>query len=211
MGSTYQGLKLATRIASAIFLYSFSGGERGVSLGELKLSCADTDIPSSVITEVVDNLSSALYYLWKEDGRYVFKSQPNLNKAVISRMSEIEEPELREQTRALLQKYLGKVIPVYIWPRNSKDIPDTEELKLVVLPSSDKSLVDEILNNYGENPRVNRNTLFFLAPMESEKHSFESWLRRKLAWESIARDKSPNLTASQKKEVEKNIKEHEKE
>jgi len=211
LGSTYQGLKLATKLASAIFLHSFSGGEKGVSLGELKLSCADTNIPSSVITEVVDNLSSALYYLWREDGRYVFKSQPNLNKAVVSRMSEIEEPELREQTRALLQKYIGKAIAVYIWPRNSKDIPDTEEFKLVVLPSSDKSLVDEILNNYGENPRVNKNTLFFLAPMESEKHSFESWLRRKLAWESIARDKSLNLTASQKKEVEKNIKEHEKE
>lgn len=211
LGSTYQGLKLATRLASAIFLYSFSGGERGVSLGELKLSCADTNIPSSVITEVVDNLSSALYYLWREDGRYVFKSQPNLNKAVISRMSEIEEPELREQTRALIQKYIGKAIPVYIWPRNSKDIPDTEELKLVVLPSSDKSLVEEILNNYGENPRVNRNVLFFLVPTESERHSFESWLRRKLAWESIARDKSLNLTPSQKKEVEKNIKEYEKE
>ncbi len=211
LGSTYQGLKLATRLASAIFLYSFSGGERGVSLGELKLSCADINIPSSVITEVVDNLSSSLYYLWREDGRYVFKSQPNLNKAVISRMSEIEEPELREQTKALLQKYIGKVIPVYIWPRNSKDIPDTEEFKLVVLPSNDKDLVSNILNNYGENPRVNRNTLFFLAPMESERYSFESWLRRKLAWESIARDKSLNLTASQRKEVEKNIKEHEKE
>ncbi len=211
LGNTYQGLKLATKLASAIFLYSFSGGEKGVSLGELKLSCADTNIPSSVITEVVDKLSSSLYYLWKENGRYVFKSQPNLNKTVISRMSEIEEPELREQTKVLLQKYVGKAIPVYIWPRNSKDIPDTEEFKLVVLPFNDKSLIDEILNNYGENPRVNRNTLFFLAPMESERYGFESWLRRKLAWESIARDKSLNLTASQKKEVEKNIKEHEKE
>lgn len=41
LGSTYQGLKLATKLASAIFLYSSSGGERGASLGELKLSCAD--------------------------------------------------------------------------------------------------------------------------------------------------------------------------
>lgn len=211
LGSTYQGLKLATKLASAIFLYSFSGGEKGVSLGELKLSCADTNIPSSVITEVVDKLSSSLYYLWKENGKYVFKSQPNLNKTVISRMSEIEEPELKEQTKALLQKYVGKAIPVYIWPRNSRDIPDTEEFKLVVLPSNDKSLIDEILNNYGENLRVNRNTLFFLAPVESERYSFESWLRRKLAWESIARDKSLNLTATQREEVKKNVKEHEKE
>jgi len=208
LGSTYQGLKLATRLASAIFLYSFSGGEKGVSLGELKLSCADVNIPSSVITEVVDNLSSSLYYLWKEDGRYVFKSQPNLNKLVITKMSEIEEPELREHTRALLQKYMGKELPVYLWPKSSRDVPDTEEFKLIILPSNDNEIISNILDNYGENPRVNKNTLFFLVPMESEKHSFESWLRRKLAWESIAKDTSLNLTPAQRKEVEKTVKEN---
>jgi len=211
LGSTYQGLKLATKLASAIFLYSFSGGERGVTLGELKLSCADINIPSSVITEVVDNLSTSLHYLWKENGRYVFKSQPNLNKLVISKMSEIEEPELREQIKALLQKYAGKSLPVYIWPRNSKDVPDTEEFKLVMLPTNDRDFVNDILNNYGENPRVNRNAVFFLVPMESERHAFESWLRRKLAWESISKDRSLNLTPAQKKEVDKNVKELEKE
>lgn len=211
LGSTYQGLKLATKLASAIFLYSFSGGERGVTLGELKLSCADVNIPSSVITEVVDSLSTSLYYLWKEDGRYVFKSQPNLNKLVISKMSEIEEPELREQIKALLQKYAGKSLPVYIWPKNSKDIPDTEGFKLVILPTNDRELITDILNNYGENPRVNRNTVFFLVPMESERHAFESWLRRKLAWESVSKDRSLNLTPAQKKEVDKNVKELEKE
>lgn len=211
LGSTYQGLKLATKLASAIFLYSFSGGEKGVTLGELKLSCADINIPSSVIAEVVDSLSTSLYYLWKEDGRYVFKSQPNLNKLVISKMSEIEEPELREQIKALLQKYAGKSLPVYIWPKISKDIPDTEEFKLVILPTDDRELITDILNNYGENPRVNKNTVFFLAPMESERYAFESWLRRKLAWESISKDKSLNLTPAQKKEVDKNVKEMEKE
>ncbi len=211
LGSTYQGLKLATKLASAIFLYSFSGGERGVTLGELKLSCADINMPSSVITEVVDNLSTSLHYLWKEDGKYVFKSQPNLNKLVISKMSEIEEPELREQIKALLQKYAGKSLPVYIWPKNSKDIPDTEEFKLVILPTNDRDFVSDILNNYGENPRVNRNTVFFIVPMESERHAFESWLRRKLAWESVSKDRSLNLTPAQKKEVDKNVKELEKE
>lgn len=126
-------------------------------------------------------------------------------------MSEIEEPELREQIKALLQKYAGKSLPVYIWPRNSKDIPDTEEFKLVILPTNDRDFINDILNNYGENPRVNRNTVFFLVPMESERHAFESWLRRKLAWESVSKDKSLNLTPAQKKEVDKNVKELEKE
>lgn len=196
--------------SSSIFLYSFSGGERGVTLGELKLACADVNIPSSVITEVVD-ISSSLYYLWKEDGRYVFKSQPNLNKLIISKMSEVEESELREHTKALLQKYVGKSLPVYIWPRNSRDIPDADEFKLVVLPNDDREFIKELVNNYGENPRINRNTIFFLVPMESERYNFESWLRKKLAWESISKDKTLTLTPVQKKEVDKNIKEMEKE
>lgn len=206
LGSTYQGLNLATKLATVIFLYSFSGGERGVTLGELKLACADVNVPSSVITEVVEQLSNNLYYLWKEDGKFVFKSRPNLNKLLVSRMSEIEEPELKDFTKSLLQKYLGSALPAYIWPRSSRDVPDTEEFKLVVLPQNDRKLVEEILNNYGENPRVYKNKVFFLVPMESEKFNFESWLRR-IAWEKIAKDKSLNLTEAQKKDVERYLKE----
>lgn len=207
LGDAYRGMKLATKIASAIFLYSFSGGERGATIGELKLSCADTSIPSSVIVEVVNNLASNLFYLWKEDARYVFKSQANLNKIVVSKMSEIEPHEIEKEALELLQKHMGKAIPTYINPKNSRDVPDTEDFKLVVLLTKDRDKIEEILKSFGEMPRVNRNTIFFLTPKESEKYKFENWIRRKIAWESIKRDKSLNLTESQKKEVEEKIKE----
>ncbi len=210
LGGTYQGLKLGTKLATAIFLYSFSGGERGASLGELKLACADPNIPSSVVTEVVDKLTSTLYYLWREDGRYLFKSQANLNRAIISKMSEIENEQLNQEIKSLIERYAGKALPAYIWPRSTKDIPDSEDLKLVILQTQDLDFAKEILQNYGENPRVNKNTLFFSTPMENERISFETWLRKKLAWESIAKDKSLNLTPAQKREVEKNVKEFKK-
>ena len=208
LGGSYKGLRLGSKLAKSIFLYSFSGGERGVTLGELKLSCADINVPSSVLTEVLENLTNSLYYLWKEDGRYVFKSQPNLNKAIISKMSEIDVTQLNEETRKLLEKYAGKALPTYLWPKRSKDIPDSEDFKLVILPSNDLSFLRKILNEYGENPRVNRNTIFFLLPMESERYQFENWLKKKIAWESIAKDSTLNLTESQKKDVEKNVKEN---
>ena len=210
LSGTYQGLKLGTKLATAIFLYSFSGGEKGASLGELKLACADPNIPSSVVTEVVDKLAGTLYYLWKEDGRYLFKSQANLNRAIISKMSEIEREQLNQEIKSLIERYVGKALPAYIWPRSTKDIPDSEDLKLAILPSLDIDFAAEILQNYGESPRVNKNTLFFLMPMENERINFETWLRRKLAWESVAMDKSLNLTQTQKREVEKNIKEFKK-
>ncbi|NOZ64532.1 MAG: ATP-binding protein [Caldiserica bacterium] len=210
LGGTYQGLKLGTKLATAIFLYSFSGGERGISLGELKLACADPNIPSSVVTEVVDKLTSTLYYLWREDGRYLFKSQANLNRAIISKMSEIESEQLNQEIKSLIERHAGKALPAYIWPRSTKDIPDSEDLKLVILQTQDLDFAKEILQNYGENPRVNKNTLFFSTPMENERISFETWLRKKLAWESVAKDKSLNLTQAQKREVEKNVKEFKK-
>jgi len=210
LGSTYQGLKLGTKLATAIFLYSFSGGERGASMGELKLACADPSFPSSVVAEVVDKLASTLYYLWREDGRYLFKSQANLNRAIISKMAEIEREQLNQEVRSLIEKYIGKAVPAYIWPRSSKDIPDSEELKLVVLQSDDPEFTRELLENHGDSPRVNKNTLFFLAPVEGERVSFETWLRKKLAWESIARDRSLSLTQTQRVEVERNIKEFKK-
>ena len=210
LSGTYHGLKLGTKLATAIFLYSFSGGEKGASLGELKLACADPNIPSSVVAEVIDKLASTLYYLWREDGRYLFKSQANLNRAIISKMSEIESEQLNQEIKSLIKRYAGKALPVYIWPRSTKDIPDSEDLKLVILQAQDIDFAKEILNNYGENPRVNKNTLFFLTPMEGERINFETWLRKKLAWEGIAKDKSLNLTPAQKTEVEKNVKEFKK-
>ena len=210
LSGTYHGLKLGTKLATAIFLYSFSGGEKGASLGELKLACADPNLPSSVVAEVIDKLASTLYYLWREDGRYLFKSQANLNRAIISKMSEIESEQLNQEIKSLIKRYAGKVLPVYIWPRSTKDIPDSEDLKLVILQAQDLDFAKKILNNYGENPRINKNTLFFLTPMENERINFETWLRKKLAWESIAKDKSLNLTPTQKTEVEKNVKEFKK-
>jgi len=207
LGDAYKGLKLGTKVATTIFLYSFSGGEvKGASLGELKLTCADINVPSSIISDVVNNLENNLYYLWKENGRYLFKSQPNLNKTIITKMAEIENHTIEEEIKSLLKKYLGKKLPTYIYPRTSKDIPDSEEFKLVILQTDDKDFVKDIIQNYGDNPRVNKNTLFFLCPIESERYNFEKFLREKLAWEKISRDEYIVLTEQQKKDVEEKIK-----
>jgi hypothetical protein len=204
-GVTYQGLNLGTKLATAIFLYSFSGGEKGASLGDLKLACSDTNVPSSVITDVIEGLKSNLFYLQSDITRYFFTSQPNLNSILVTRMSEIDNGVIKAATKSLTERFSGKDIPVYIWPSKPKDIPDSEELKLIILPENDGKLCKNILENYGENPRVNKNTLFFLCPMESERFSFENWLRKLLAWRRIDEDKSLNLTELQQKEVKKNL------
>lgn len=205
VGHAYKGLKLGTKLATAIFLYSFSGGgkERGVTLGELKLSCSDPNVPSSVITDVAEKLRGTLFYLQSDAGRFFFSSQPNLNSILVTKMSEVENGALRDYTKTLIEKYLGRELPAYVWPRNTKDIPDTEVFKLIILPEDDVALRREILEKCGETPRVHRNTLFFLCPTnsEGERLSFENWLRRLIAWEMISRDPSLNLSEQQRREV----------
>ena len=63
-----------------------------------------------------------------------------------------------------------------------------------------------MIKNKGLSPRVYRNTLFFLYPLESERYGFSTTLRRKIAYEKIEDDKTINLSEDQKKDIKKEIK-----
>ncbi|MFN3805290.1 MAG: hypothetical protein ACK4SY_09555, partial [Pyrobaculum sp.] len=72
-------------------------------------------------------------------------------------------------------------------------------------PSDDKEVCKNITENYGDNPRVHRNTLIFLCAKSSARGSFDDSLRKKIAWEAIQKDESLTLTESQKREVKEKI------
>ncbi|GFP33815.1 hypothetical protein HKBW3S42_02154, partial [Candidatus Hakubella thermalkaliphila] len=64
----------------------------------------------------------------------------------------------------------------------------------------------EFLENCGERPRVYRNTLIFLCPSESERISFDNFLKKKLAWHFKEKDKTLRITDEKRKEVREKIK-----
>ncbi len=78
--------------------------------------------------------------------------------------------------------------------------------KLVVLRKKNLELIEEISKNKGLTPRINRNTLFFLYPLESERALFLSTVKMKIACEQIDEDKTLNLSEEQKKENKKELK-----
>ena len=94
----------------------------------------------------------------------------------------------------------------FVWESNPANIIDSDELKLVVLKKRDDELIKAIMQSKGQTPRVHRNTIFILFPLESEEVSFQNNLKRKIAFEYIEQDKSLTLTDDQKKEVRKEIK-----
>jgi hypothetical protein len=95
---------------------------------------------------------------------------------------------------------------VYVCPKDTKEIPDTEKLKLIIMENNNPTMIKEFIETYGDRPRVYRNTMIFLCPLEGEKSKFLDMLRKKLAWEEIEKDKNLELTPDQKEKVKNNIK-----
>lgn len=207
LGSSYYPYSLGTKIATTIFMYSFSAGkERGVTINELKLSTAIPNISSSIIVEAVEKLKEKLFYL--SDGGLFFTNQPNLNKVIIQIKENISNNEVNEEIKSLIGKYVSnKYFNVKIWPNNPLDIPDDKRLKLVIL--KDKSDIEKLYEKYGERPRIYKNTLIFLSPSESERLSLINFIKEKIAYEKLKKETSYNLTENQKKIISEKVKRNE--
>lgn len=216
LGKAYQGLSLGSRVATTIFMYSFSGGtERGAGLGEIKRSATTLDNPSSAVSEALEQLKDKLFYLQQTSGKSYFTNQPNLNRILLTRMENVSRQQIEDVELDLLKKRVGGRngrLKVFIWPADSMDIPDTPDLKLVLLRDAEDSsgramkAMNTLLEQRGGTPRVNRNTLFFLTPLDSERMGFENLVRGYLAYQVLRSDPTLTLSAEQREEVKDKLK-----
>ncbi len=208
LGNAYRGLSIGTRTATTIFMYSFSGGqEHGANLREIKRSATTIQNPSPLVAEALEQLKTKLFYLQTRNERYSFSNQANLNRILLNNMENLKEADLMELEKELLRSSLkGQHFKTYIWEDESVNIVDSEEIKLVILPKDDKDRVSEILRLKGQTPRVYKNTVLFLLPLDSERNSFINTLKRKIALENITKDTHLKLSEEQQKEVKDELK-----
>jgi len=206
LGDAFVPFYFGTKAATAIFLCSFSGGpEKGATINEVKLSTADPSVPSSIVVEAVSKLRESLFFL-QYDGKLFFTNQPNLNRVHLTKKESVKEEDIWAEEKSLLLESLKRNhFESFLWPKFSRDVPDMRKLKLVIQQSQDEERCWEILENCGERPRVYRNTLVFLCPLDSERTNFEGFLRAKLAWQLIEEDESLSLTPEQRKEVKERL------
>ncbi len=207
LGTAYEGLSLGSSTATAVFLYSFSGGqERGATLSEVKRAATTTGNPSSVVSEAIEQLKAKLIYLQPSGERLFFSNLPNLNHWLLVAEENVKEPEiLKEEKDLLKQAVSGQKLKVLIWP-DPGEIQDLEILQLVILSSSDKDAVLRIIENRGQSRRVYRNALLFLSSLESERVAFHAAIRKSLAMEAISTGKEITLSEEQKKDVARDLK-----
>ncbi len=211
LGDTYRGLKLGTRTATTIFMYSHSGGtEKGATKNEIKRVATTTSNPASIIGETLEDLKNNLFYLQYDNGRYFFTTEPNLNRIIITKMENIPSDKIEELEEDILKKHINPVLDwinqkTFVWINNSQDVPDTPEFKLIILKENNKSFMEQIITTKGNTPRVNRNNIFFLSPIETHKNELDKVLRKIIALEEILNDDTLNLNEHQIKEVKTNL------
>lgn len=219
-------VKPATRLATAILLYSFGGLRRegtgatetlppGVTENELLAACVGPDLDNITATAVLSELRNTCLYLHYDGVRYCFKKDPNVTKLIEDAEQSVSREEaqakghgpVRSRIQEMLEARLAGHPTAVVWPAKSQDIPDGEPHFLIAylpLEFAAESKPDqerqakELLSKYGDRPRRFRNGLGLAIPDKKQIEALRRAVRYLLAIERVETKKQQHrLTKEQ--------------
>jgi len=219
-------VKPATRLATAILLYSFGGLRRegsgdaetlppGVTESELLAACVGPDLDNITATAVLSELRNACLYLHYDGVRYCFKKDPNVTKLIEDAEQSVSREEaqgkgrgpVRDKIKEMLDARLAGHHTAVVWPGKSQDIPDEDPRFLVAyLPlefageskAEQERQAKELLSKYGDRPRRFRNGLGLAIPDKKQIEALRRAVRYLLAIERVdAKKQQLRLTKDQ--------------
>jgi len=196
MGTEYSKYNIARGLATSIFLYSFSGGEKkGITLPQLRVSLIREGIEPTIVGDAVKKLEEELWYLHAEGNLFYFTNQPNLNRMIIDREETMKDEKIYSTIEQEVRNLAGKELDVVIFPGKSQDIPDNKKIRLVILspkylyPSeTTKDFIEKLFSECGEGYRTYKNSLIILAIDSEQWNALYNAVKRFLALDSINRD-----------------------
>ncbi|MEB3179787.1 MAG: DUF499 domain-containing protein [Nostocaceae cyanobacterium] len=210
-------LKVGTRLASAILMYSFgarSGEDRGVLEQEITGACLAPGLDRTTITAALSDLREQLLYLHYVGRRYRFETKPNLNKLIADEESKVGSDEVLQKIRDELSKNLGTppLTPprngegnknnrgkVVLWAKDSAAITDkVPQFSIVYLEpswaekSKDLVLADTLawVENRGNDKREYKNAVAFVVPNKVQMDKARKGARTALAIASLIEQKT---------------------
>ena len=208
------------RVARTLFLGSApipGAANRGEEDRRIKLGCVLPGEAPAVFGDALRHLAQAATYLYQDNARYWYSTQPTVTKLADDRAEQLRrEPdrvgeEIRRRVREDLRSR-GEFPKIHPFPASSGDVPDEMEVRLVVL-DVDKpyaregtnlalETAKEVLAQRGNSPRIYQNTVVFLAADRSRLDELEQAGRYYLAWQSIVEQESElNLDKSQSRQA----------
>jgi hypothetical protein len=173
----YKELRIGTRAATAVMLYSFGAREPeepGVVEADLMQALTTPDIDRNVLASALSDLREQLLYLHYSGRRYRFEPKPNLNLLLAEEMKKVGADEVRSRLHKQVSSLLRSAGQgALVWPEDSAAVPDHEPwFRLVYLPPEDSSGDDETLrrrvsdmvDNAGARRRDFKNAIAFAVP-----------------------------------------------
>ena len=209
------------RVARSIFLGSApstGAAHRGIDDRRVKLGCVMPAEPPAVFGDALRRLATAATYLYEDNARYWFATQPTVTKLAEDRAEQMRRnpdrvvQEIANRVGADLRQK-GDFSRVHPLPHSGQDVPDDMDARLVVIgieyphsrggESPALKQAQAILESRGNAPRIYRNTLVFLAADATRLQELDEAVRRFLAWESIIADQEHlNLAPQQVRQAE---------
>jgi len=211
----------ATRLATAILMYSFGGLRReggkegellppGITEAELLSVCVGPDLDSTTAQACLKELKEQCLYLHFDGARYCFKKDPNITLLIEQEADIVARDDKRVRTRIkeMIEARLAGHRNAIVWPENPGDIPDRDPCFLVAyLPlefagkprSQQETLAKDMLEKCGEKPRTYRNGVGLAIPTGDQVEILRRSVRYLIAAEGVkGKAKQLNLTDEQK-------------
>ncbi len=218
------GKRPATRLATAILMYSFGGLQRegtngtehlppGIGEQELLSVCVGPDLDSTTAQACLKELKEQCLYLHFDGVRYCFKKDPNVTLLVEQEADAVARDErlVREKIKETLEARLAKYRTAIIWPQKPVEVSDNDPSFLVAyLPlefrgkpkPSQETEAKEIFEKYGDRPRQYRNGLCLAVPAADQIEILRRSMRYLLAVERVKlKSKEHNLTDEQRSQL----------
>lgn len=214
------GKRSATRLATAILMYSFGGLRRegsgegdllppGITESELLSVCVGPDLDTTTAQASLKELKDQCLYLHFDGVRYAFKKDPNVTLLIEQEAESVsrDEARVRARIKEMLEERLAGQRTALVWPATPGEIPDREPAFLVAyMPfefgtKPDKTRENEALEcfeRFGNKPRMFRNGIALAIPSDEQVETLRRAIRYVLAIEQVRnKSKQLNLTDAQ--------------
>ena len=217
-------MRPATRLATAILVYSFGGLRRdastesemlppGVTEADLLAATVGPDLDNITAKAALAELRNACLFLHYDGVRYCFKKDPNVTKLVEDAEQDIARRpnDVSDKIKELLEAKLAGRDNAIVWPVKSIDIAHQDPTFLLGYMPLDfafrtrgeqEQIARDLFSNYGDKPRSYRNGIGLAIPDKKSVEALRRAARYLLAIEQVDKKKTQHrLTKDQMEQL----------